>query len=186
MTKIALVDMDGVLADWMGGLTKILRELCDERGVAFPFTGEQKSWKLLTGDPDADDIIEMAQKHPELYLNLPALPGSKLGLKGLEALGYDVFICSTPSSKNDNCASHKYQWVRSNLGEEYVDKTILTADKTLVFGDILIDDKPKITGAIKPSWEHVVFDAPYNKGTEGRRLNNWSEVIMVIGEELVR
>jgi hypothetical protein len=41
-----------------------------------------------------------------------------------------------------------------------VNRVILTHDKTLVRGDVLIDDKPGITGNMIPAWKHLVFDSP--------------------------
>jgi len=47
-------------------------------------------------------------------------------------------------------------------GPSWVDRIVLAKDKTLVRGDVLIDDKPEVTGSLCPSWEHLVFEAPYN------------------------
>ncbi|WP_421446371.1 5' nucleotidase, NT5C type, partial [Agrobacterium tumefaciens] len=57
---------------------------------------------------------------------------------------------------------------------------ILTRDKTLVRGDLIIDDKPRIQGAVTPSWRHIVYDAPYNRQvTDAPRLTwqNWRSVL---------
>jgi 5'-nucleotidase len=57
---------------------------------------------------------------------------------------------------------------------------IIAADKTLVRGDVLIDDRPYIKGDFTPSWEYILYDQPYNrKNTEFRRLDwsNWREVL---------
>ena len=44
-----------------------------------------------------------------------------------------------------------------HLGQEWARKVILTADKTLVSGAVLIDDKPKITGApARPDWKQTI------------------------------
>jgi 5'-nucleotidase len=42
----------------------------------------------------------------------------------------------------------------------------------------LIDDKPEVTGSLVPSWQHLVFEAPYNTVAIGRRINwsNWQQV----------
>lgn len=45
----------------------------------------------------------------------------------------------------------QYAWVERHLGPEFLDKVILTRDKTIVSGDILIDDKPDILGRIRVS-----------------------------------
>lgn len=40
----------------------------------------------------------------------------------------------------------QYAWVEKHLGHEFLEQVILTRDKTLITGDILIDDKPDILG----------------------------------------
>lgn len=40
----------------------------------------------------------------------------------------------------------QYAWVEKHLGHEFLEQVILTRDKTLIAGDILIDDKPDIVG----------------------------------------
>lgn len=186
MSKTALVDIDGVLADWMGGLRTKLHEICQASNKGYPLDGDQKSWELLTGDPDADDLIATAQNHPELYISLPVIDGAKQGLETLERLGYNVFICSTPAEDNPTCASQKLAWIKDNFGVRWVPKVILTSDKTLVRGDILIDDKPIIKGAMEPEWEHIIFDASYNKQAKGRRLAHWSELESVLRPKNLR
>ena len=62
------------------------------------------------------------------------------------------------------CAAEKYAWVERHLGAEWKGRILITSDKTLVRGDVLIDDKPLITGAeASPAWAHLLFDAPYNR-----------------------
>ena len=65
----------------------------------------------------------------------------------------------------------------TRLGPEWLQRLVLTSDKTLVRGDLLIDDKPQVSGQERlPSWEHVVFDAPYNRGTaHNLRLGSWAK-----------
>ncbi|CAE7681688.1 unnamed protein product, partial [Symbiodinium pilosum] len=44
-----------------------------------------------------------------------------------------------------------------------------------VQGDLLVDDKPRITGSKQQTWKHVIFSQSYNKDIEGKpRLSSWS------------
>jgi 5'-nucleotidase len=94
------------------------------------------------------------------------------------AAGHDVRICTSPLTRFENCVPEKFLWVQRHLGDDWVQRIILTKDKTLVRGDVLIDDKPEVTGRLEPSWEHIVFEAPYNTASNARRLNwaNWAQV----------
>lgn len=44
------------------------------------------------------------------------------------------------------CVCVQYAWVEKHLGHEFLEQVILTRDKTVITGDILIDDKPDILG----------------------------------------
>ncbi len=84
----------------------------------------------------------------------------------------DVFICTSPIKHYKHCPYEKvsrfsvsqhlfcslnkllpflflfaqYAWVEKHLGYDFLEQVILTRDKTLIAGDILIDDKPDILG----------------------------------------
>jgi 5'-nucleotidase len=71
--------------------------------------------------------------------------------------------------------------VGEHLGPEWVPRTYIGLDKTRIQADFLVDDRPDITGVYRPTWEHVVFDRPYNRHiTTHRRLTwlNWKRVLL--------
>ena len=89
---------------------------------------------------------------------------------------------ATPLSLYAYCVLEKYQWVEKYLGYGFTKKLILTRDKTLVRGDMLIDDKPEITGIQKPVWEHIIYDFPYNRHITGnRRIVRWKNWRKILG-----
>jgi 5'-nucleotidase len=75
--------------------------------------------------------------------------------------GYYIKFCSTPqiqsTSHSDKCA-----WIDEHFGYEMAENLILTHDKTLIKGNILIDDKVNVKGIQKPEWTHILFRTPYN------------------------
>ena len=42
--------------------------------------------------------------------------------------------------------SPQYKWVEKHLGPEFVERIILTRDKTIISADLLFDDKDTIRG----------------------------------------
>lgn len=170
-TRHILVDLDGVLADWSAGIERKLK-LADSR-----YWIDWSNWNgLRQGAPPAVyEALRAAQASPGFYLSLKPIAGGADALRDMVADGHLVTICSTPDATNPTCADDKIAWLEENIGPGWGKRLILTHDKTLVRGDILIDDKPVITGARTPEWTHVLFDAPYNQKSSGKaRLFQWA------------
>ncbi|XP_039083197.1 5'(3')-deoxyribonucleotidase, mitochondrial isoform X2 [Hyaena hyaena] len=92
----------------------------------------------------------------------------------------DVFICTSPIKMYKYCPYEKYAWVEKHFGPDFLDQIVLATDKTVVSADLLIDDRPDITGAEPhPSWEHVLFTACHNRHVRlqppSRRLHSWAD-----------
>ena len=164
-----LVDMDGVLVDWDRGF---LQAWGDRSPV------DRSDYYMERCVPDA--CREAAEKlfcSEGFFRNLPPMKGGIAALREMVASGLDVSICTSPIVQSRYCAQEKWEWVREHLGDSFLSRVILTSDKTAVMGDILIDDKPKVTGKLIPSWSHIIFDAPYNRKepADGRvRMMNWA------------
>ncbi|XP_044289583.1 5'(3')-deoxyribonucleotidase, mitochondrial [Varanus komodoensis] len=115
------------------------------------------------------------------FVELDPLPGAVEAVKQMAKLEEtDVFICTSPIKKYRYCPYEKYAWVEKHLGPEFLEQIVLTRDKTVVSGDLLIDDRPDIIGAERsPSWEHVLFTACHNKHVAlpppRRRLHSWAD-----------
>jgi len=91
----------------------------------------------------------------------------------------DVRICSRPSFSNPTCFQDKRDWMEAHFGSDIVRRLILTADKTLIRGDVLIDDYSQ-SGILTPAWQQIIFTAPYNMKMSGPRLSTWYEWSSVV------
>ncbi|KZE41369.1 5' nucleotidase, NT5C type [Microbacterium sp. T32] len=166
--SVVLVDMDGVLADWFGGMADAYQEA---GGDIADF--DLNRWDLGTTGA-VRQLQRSVQATPGFYAGLAPIDGAIEGLYLLRDLGATVKLCSTPDATNPTCASDKVDWVANHVGTAWVKDLILTHDKTLVRGAVLIDDKPEVTGAVVPEWEHIIFDQPYNRHVTGKRiLTGW-------------
>lgn len=187
-----LVDADGVLADWGAEYDRRLGWYGTATTGQIPRTADQQQWNLLEGRTAREqDAIRKIMAAPYFYRDLDLIEGAKESLEAALAAGHDVRIVSTPDPTNPTCASDKLAWVAECLGPEWVKRLILTADKTLIRGDILIDDKPEITGSVEPEWIHVLFgDYAYNRNASAAiRMRSWGtpekllELLDLIGED---
>ena len=171
MTKPILLDLDGVLADLIGGL----RAHCQRRlGDASEFPDEVSEWGITTADQATNTAIWTGFRIRGLFLNLEPIPGSIEAVRELQQ-HHPVRFCSTPFPANPWCAEEKAAWLRRHFGIRAHESLILTADKTLIVGSVLVDDHPELSGISTPSWERVVFDHPYNQGVQGHRIRRWDE-----------
>ena len=170
-----LVDMDAVIAHWGPEFDRSL----DRIGVGtagIPRTANQEQWDLKSGRTKAEcAIIDQVMTEPGFYSRLEPIAGAKQALKSAVEDGHDVRIVSSPFISNPTCASDKVAWITKHYGSHWANRLVLTNDKTIVHGDIMIDDKPDITGSMTPTWRHIVFgDYAYNRSVDRVRLTDWS------------
>lgn len=83
--------------------------------------------------------LEIQPKHSVLKLHRISLLMSYSKKSFLES-------CKYLSSNNCFLITWQYVWVAQHLGTKFVDRLILTRDKTVVSADLLIDDKDTIKG----------------------------------------
>lgn len=165
---VILVDMDGVLADWETAYVETYRALYPDARIPDP--GTRTSYR--TDEPHARAVWASEG----LYARMTPIAGAKTALQEIESgLGAEIRICSAPAYDNHSCLSEKTQWLTRHLGEKYARTAIFTTDKTLARGDILIDDKPTVTGLYEPTWRHVIYSQPYNQAATGPRLTAWAD-----------
>lgn len=180
---LILLDQDGVLADFEHAfLTAWKARHPDIAPVEY---ADRTSFYILENYPaELRPLATAIYTAPGFIRNLPPVPGALNAVKELLALGMDVRICTSPLSQFENCVAEKYLWVEQHLGRDATNRLILTKDKTLVQGDLLIDDKPEIHGAVRPRWKHILFDAPYNRHVTDRPRINWANWRNVLAGEL--
>lgn len=167
-----LVDADGTFLNWGSEWDFHALPL---QHLKLPLTEVQSSFDLTLGLTDEGKAAVLKiMSHPGFYRNLQPFPGAVEALNDMLAEGHDVHIVTSPWIDNVTCASDKLANIEETLGKGWAKRTIITSDKTIVRGDILLDDKPDIDGSITPTWEHVYFTQPYNRDrTDKRRLDNW-------------
>ncbi|WP_189535915.1 5' nucleotidase, NT5C type [Paludibacterium paludis] len=176
---LILVDQDGVLADFERGFYDTWRA----GGHDFPGIepAARRCFYVRDDYPrEYREKVDAICAAKGFYLDLPPVEGAVAAMRAMLEMGLDVRICTSPLQRYRHCVPEKYEWVERHLGTEFVSRLILTRDKTLVHGDILVDDKPEITGVRTPDWWHVVFDQPYNRHIGGARATwaDWQSVLL--------
>lgn len=171
---IILFDMDGPFAHWSAGVNRLLADA----DPTFPVV-EPDLWREYYGYHDAEphhiEVLRKVQRASGFYGSLEPVEGSHEALEYAAARA-EVFFCSTPDPLNPTCESEKKTWLAENYDPYWAGRLVLTSDKTIVAGDVLIDDKPEITGLISPTWTHLLFGKSYNTDvvTDFRVKSDWS------------
>jgi 5'-nucleotidase len=173
-----LVDMDGVIADFDQEFLQRWRKRHPDK---FYIPVENRAGFFVKDEypQELQPLVAEILLEATFFQEMVPVPGAKEALEAMQAKGWEVFICSSPLATYGNCVLEKYKWVETFIGPSWVKKLILTKDKTIIKADYLIDDKPEITGMEKhPSWEHILYDRPYNRGTNKKRVTweNWKNV----------
>lgn len=178
---IILVDMDDVLADFEGEFLERWRKQYPDKPYV-PFEDRTTFCLEQQYPEELHELMNTIYHAPGFCRSLKPIPGSLEAVLEMKKEGHDVFICTAPLRRYEDCVLEKYEWTDKHLGREWTRRIILTADKTLVHGDFLIDDKPEIKGIMTPVWEHILYDKPYNRQVTGKKrlksLKDWKSVIV--------
>lgn len=176
-----LVDMDGVIADFDGEFLKRWQKRHPDK--FFVPIEERGTFYVRDSYPDElKPLVTEILLEPSFFREMMPMDGAMEALSEMNEMGWEVFICTSPLSTYKNCVLEKYEWVENHLGTDWIKRVILTKDKTLIKADYLIDDRPEITGVENiPSWEHILYDRPYNGEMNKKRLTweNWKGVLGV-------
>ena len=179
--KTILIDMDGVVCNY----TQKMLDLAVSR-FGLPQHKAEEAVFFETEKIFPEEVQERVEKlslEHNFFLSLEPLPGAIEAISEmLSDPKLDVWVCSSPKKTGETCHSEKFLWLRKYFGQKFAERLILTRDKTLVYGDYLIDDKSLVVGVNeKPFWEHVVFDQPYNRESTVKKRMNWSNWKEVLG-----
>lgn len=184
LDNVVLIDMDNTLVNWdlEFGKRWIARRPDDTLDVIT----KRKHFELEQNF--AADLKPMAieiMSEPGFYAALQPQPGAIEAILEMEEVGLYVLLCTSPTPfQYETCVAEKYAWVRQWLGTEYMERIIITRDKSVVRGRVLIDDKPHVKGKCDtPDWTQILFQQPYNLDVADKpRMANWSEWRKVLGK----
>lgn len=154
-----LIDLDDTIADWGEAYDRHL-DIVDTTNVVTRYN-YLEDYNLFGGEHS--DLVRKAMDIPGFYSSIKPFPHAINAVNKLAGQGHDITFVSTPWPSNPTCASDKYNWIAGHFGQDWTKKLILTHDKTIIPGDILIDDKPHITGAQTPEWDQILFARPHNR-----------------------
>lgn len=165
--------MDGVLADFDTGVQSRLRQ----RHPDVPFVTTRTNFYISDDYPEHVALVRALSDEEGFFESLPLVYGALSGWHRMLELGYEPRICSSPLKTNPTCVEGKKAWLEEHFVPEFgsgiIDDAIFTSTKHLYNGVALLDDRPTVKDADKATWQHIIFDRPYNRHVEGPRLIDW-------------
>ena len=142
--SVVLVDQDGVLANFEQGLLDEFR--ARHPGAPFiPVADRREFYARKQYPPEWAEDIGAIVGAEGFYRDLPAIEGSVAAMGEMLKAGHEVFLCTAPMISSRWCVQEKLAWVEHHLGRDWLRRTIIASDKTLI-GDrfqpcVLIDDR---------------------------------------------
>lgn len=176
--KTVLVDQDNVIAGFDQQLNAVWRANYAKRPSFV-----RKNFHFHDDYP-TEYLVELQNIYNSkgFFESLPVIAGAVEALEEMSQQGHRVVICTSPLSSNPYCMGEKIQWVENNFGRDWCKRLIISDDKTLIRGDLLIDDRPDLRGEMEPTWEHVIYARPYNEHVKLKRRMTWDNWRIVLPE----
>lgn len=120
---------------------------------------------------------EYPQSIDGFWLSLEPLPEAINTMHWLaEQPGVEIYILTAPSVHNPNCYTEKRLWVEQNLGFDWTHRLIISPDKGVLTGDLLIDDYIEGRGQERFQGEIWQFGQP--------PCQDWRTVHKALGDRL--
>lgn len=163
MLKTVMIDVDGVLADWVFGFRKLAQGMY---GVPLYGTMRQQSWTFPDLNPkQVDHLWTLIKDSPDFWFDLKPLPVNKLMLAAVMAENTVYFCTSRPG---ETAKSQTEEWLFHQL--LIVCPTVVICDRKgsfaeAVAADFAIDDRLENVLSIadySPSTRAYLLDRPYN------------------------
>lgn len=117
----------------------------------------------LTGDE--------IKKLPGAYLDMDPIPDAIESVHSLIGMGHEVWLATKPPTGIPDAYADKVRWALRYL-PDLKRRIILTHDKSLLLGDVLIDDRPHKANADKFVGKLLVFTKEFG----------WPEILATFRE----
>lgn len=130
-SNVALIDMDGTVADYEG---QLIADLSRMRAPCEPEITPRNLWKDI---PHLEERIKAIRRQSGWWASLPPIQVSLDIVQMMYEMGFEVHVLTKEPMLTALAWTEKVEWCKRYL--PYALPTI-TQDKSLVYGKILFDD----------------------------------------------
>jgi 5'-nucleotidase len=140
MNKIALLDLDGTLADYNGAMARDMAKMYSPDEQVFPVDDHNvPSW--------IDARQDAIKRQPGWWRNLTPIGTNLAVVETMRSIGYRLTILTKGPSSKSAAWAEKVDWARQWVPDANI---TITEDKSGVFGRVLFDDYvPYVEGWLK-------------------------------------
>lgn len=176
-----LLDVDGVLADFLTPAVVILRRLTGK-----PYRPEDfHTWDLFeTVGSEWEKPFFRECNRPGFAASLDPYPGAREGVLALRAVS-ELYIVTSPAHHSATWTYERERWLEKHF-DIPPNRVVHTSAKYLCRGDLFIDDRPlnvEKWAAEHPTGKAILWDAPYNRSaTHLSRVTDWLDVTKIAQE----
>lgn len=178
-----LLDVDGVLADFIGGILPMLNEMLGtdyqrEHITQFDFCAS------LGLRPDVGAAVKRRIGAARgLAATLEVLPGAIEGVGRLSAIA-EIYVVTSPWNSNETWVFEREQWLLKNFGIGH-NRVVHASAKHLIVGDMLVDDKTSTLVSWQkhhPNGTPVLWATPHNRldGWNGDEAYSWDYIVNLV------
>ena len=180
------VDLDGVVADFIGGLRPIAAEWLgvEENSLTTEISYEFPEWNLKEfGGYDA--LHRFAVKERDLFKNLPPIEGAPAVLRRLSTKGIRIRIITHRlfiKWFHEEAIQQTVKWLE-HYGIPYWDLCFMR-DKSAVGADLYLEDNPDNIKALRnDGHKTIVVVNSMNRSLPAPRAEDWVEIEKLILNE---
>jgi len=153
--RIALIDLDGTVADYDGALATAMEPLYG------PDEQRYEGWVNIP--PHIVARRDLVKRQPGFWRNLPRIQLGFEVVAELEAVGFELHALTKGPVKTTGAWTEKVEWCQENMPKANV---TITQDKSLVYGRVLFDDFPPYFEAwqkVRPRGLVICIAHPWNE-----------------------
>lgn len=176
---LILVDVDGVIAPMLeDGWLPLYNKDFDDNLTSEDIT----DWDLRQFvKPEARDSIYTYLSYPNLYDNVRPVLNSLERINDLKNGGHRIVYVTTGIFPAKVSWLYKYGFLDEEANPVNGEKDlVISADKKLVHGDVIVDDKPQ-TILEHPAELPILYDQLYNRKVDYTiRAKSWDDVFFEI------
>lgn len=162
--KVALIDLDGTLADYEGAMRRELTKIMGPRELL-------PTVLFGTGDKWFENRMDLIKARPGFWRELPIIPTGFEVYSILGALGYQRMILTKGPRNTEPAWTEKVEWCRTHVATAGITITRSGDDvdvhKGLVYGKVLFDDYPPYVKQWlkhRPRGKVLMLEHDHNKG----------------------